>query len=466
MPWQWLSKGRIRVENRLEKVVLCDAVRTPFTHGNRMQNIKPEKLLELVIRSLVTRNDFQPERLSGVVTGTVLQDSRNPNIARMAAVLSELPHSTADYTIQNNCNSAFMGLLSALGNIVSGMGELYIATGVESMSRYGFGLRDLTGEYDSVSEIYELLGNERSLFDENFQIVNCLEECLTDHNNNVSMIEIGEIMANCFHISRREQDSYTHANLKKAVNAVKENSLNQYLCVVDGIEKDSYPLNRQKMLKRPELFDRAAEVFGKENSLLNPKNFFLKHKKHLEELGVEEIIPSVTMYNSSIPGDGAGGCIIAHEDTALEMGLIPRFRLINWAVSGVNPVIMGIGPCESTEKLFSHPRTSYSKGLTIKDMDQIEIHEAFAAQVLSVFKESLRKYRRKWDREIINPYGGSLAYTHPLGATNYRMMTNVFAWFDQHREAEYALLTGCAGGAREHPLFLKGIDDSIVSINE
>ncbi|MBI9099797.1 MAG: thiolase family protein [Spirochaetaceae bacterium] len=443
------------MRNAIESIVLCDAVRTPFCHGTKMKRIKPEKLLAAIIESLVNRNSLKGDYISGVVTGTVMQGWKNPNIARSGAQLAGLPDSTADYTVQNNCNSAFVGLISALGAISSGLGELYLSTGVESMSRYGFGLRDLSGSCGSLFEVNELQKSGMSEFMNNFQVVDCLEECLTDRNNQISMIEIGEIMANYFHISREEQDTYTLDNLKKAVVAVEEKKMSSHIIEIDGIYADSYPLNRKKMIRRPELFSRAAEVFGKENPLLNPQGFFSKHKKHLEKLSVKKIDPTVTMYNSSIPGDGAGGCIITTEDFAQKAGLTPKFRVINWAVTGVNPVIMGIGPCESTEKLFSDPKTSFAEGLMMDDMDQVEIHEAFAAQVLSVFKESARKYGRKWDRGKINPYGGSLAYTHPLGATNFRMLANAFSWFEENRKAEYALLCGCAGGGQGTSLMLK-----------
>lgn len=437
-----------------EEIVICDALRTPFSHGNRMKDIPPDKLLATVIKGLIDRNNLDANLVSSVITGTVLQDSRNPNIARMAAMEAGLPHRTADYTIQTNCNSAFMGLLSALGSLISGLGELYICTGVESMSRYGLGLRDRNEEFGSLGEAEELLKNDLPSFLDKFAFVDCLEECLTDHSNNVSMIEIGEIMANLFGISREEQDSYTLENLKKAVAAVEEGKLDKYLVPAGDLEMDSYPLNRRRMIRKPELFGRTPVIFGDENAFLNSTGFYRKHKKHLSAMGIDKIIPTVTMYSSSIPGDGAGGCILTTESFAAEHNLAPRFRVIGWAVTGVNPVIMGVGPNEAVEKLFSNPATSRASGLTMEDMDLIEIHEAFASQVLSVFKESRRKYNREWNREKMNPYGGSLAYTHPLGATNYRLLTNVFSRFDEDPGLNTALLTGCAGGGQGTALIL------------
>jgi len=441
--------------NRAEELVICDCVRTPFTHGNRLKGIPPEDLLATVISALVKRNDLNPELVSGVVTGTVLQDSRSPNVARSGAIKGGLPYKTSDYTVQTNCNSAFMGLLTALGSITSGLGDLYICTGVESMSRYGLGLRDLAGEYRKATDALELLKKDRDQFLATYAIVDCLDECLTDKTNRVSMIEIGEIMANLFSISREEQDSYTLENLIKAVSAVEEKKLTNYMVPLGEQVEDSYPLNRKRMIGKPELFGRTPVIFGEDNPLLNRRTFFEKHRAHLEKRGLKSITPTLTMYTSSIPGDGAGGCILTTESFARKAGLTPRFRLVNWAVTGVDPVIMGVGPNEAVEKLFSRPRTARAEGLTMNDMDQIELHEAFASQVLSVFKESERQYGRKWDRNRINPYGGSLAYTHPLGATNYRLLADIFSRFDEDKEAKLALATGCAGGGQGTALILE-----------
>jgi len=202
------------------------------------------------------------------------------------------------------------------------------------------------------------------------------------------------------------------------------------------------------MLKHPEQITRAEPVFNEGNPELNPARFYEKHKKHLEKLGVEKITPSVTMYNSCIPGDGAGGCILTTEENAKALGLKPLLRVINWAAIGVNPVIMGIGPAASTHKLFTEPKTQRAQGLDIDKLDIIEIHEAFASQVFSVLKESKNKYGIEWDTEKMNPYGGSLAYTHPLGATNFRLIIDILTMFDKNPSAKYGMACGCAGGGQ------------------
>ncbi len=430
----------------IDNIVICDVVRTPFGHGNKLKNIPQEKMLALIFKELVKRNNLSVKDLSGVIAGAVHQNTKVPNIARIASVLAGFPEELADFSVQANCNTGFTALLSAVGMINIGIGDLYITAGVENMSDFGFRLNDETSKYGSVEELEQLMKDNPNEFLNNFRIVNCLEEGLTDSNNNISMIEIAEVMANCFDISRREQDEYTRMNLERALNALNENYLSDYIMSIDEIDKDTYPLNRKRMLKRDDSFSRADPVFGENSPLLTPDNFFKKHKEEMEKLGISNIKPTVSMYNSSIPGNGGGACIVTTEHKAKELGLKPKLRLISWSMEGVNPIIMGIGPLYSTKKMFSNPKSIHAQNISFDHLDIIEIHEAFASQVLSVYKESLDKFNLKWDMSKTNIYGGSLAYTHPLAATNYRLLANVFSRMDNNPQAKTALACGCAGG--------------------
>ena len=438
-----------------KEFVICDAVRTPFGHGNNLKDIPPEELLAITFKALLERNGLTGDEISGTVAGCINQNTRAPNIARVAGMIAGLPDRVNAYSIQANCNSGFTGLCTVLGLMAVGEGELYLTGGVENMSAYGYRLEDLSGLYGDPGELTELIDRGNGEFLQNFRLVNCLEEGLTDGYNNVAMIEIGEIMANLFGISREEQDLYTSRNLQRAVDAVEQGLLGGYIVPAGGIEQDTYPLNRRRMLKNPNSFSRAVPVFGGDEPEQAIAGFTEKHRAHLERLGIGTIVPSVTMYNSCIPGNGAGACLVTTRDKAEELGLQPRVRLTGWAMTGVDPVIMGTGPVESTHRLFQAPKTGRAEAVGFNDIDIIEIHEAFASQVLSVFGESERRYGMKWDRDIINIYGGTLAYTHPLGATNYRLLTNVLSRFDHQPSARYALATGCAGGGQGTSILLE-----------
>jgi acetyl-CoA C-acetyltransferase len=331
-----------------------------------------------------------------------------------------------------------------------GDNECAIAGGVESMSNFGYRLHSKTNKYGSVLDIENALNQNGNGFLHDFDIVDCLEEGLKDSLNDISMIEIAEIMANVYGVGRDEQDDYARQMLERAVKAVEGNRLEKFLTPLGEIKKDTYPINRKRMLKRPNSFAKAQPVFAEDSEFITAKQFMEKHKRSLEELGFQggQISPTVTMYNSCIPGDGAGACIVATEEKAQELGLEPLLRIISWGVVGVNPIVMGIGPNEAVHLAFTQPKTERVAGLTMDHMDLIEIHEAFASQVLSVFKQSEKRYNRPWVREKVNIYGGSLAYTHPLGSTNIRLITNILSRFDEEPSARYALATCCAGGGQ------------------
>ena len=429
-----------------DSLVVCGALRTPFSFGNALKAYSPESLLELLLREMTARYGVDKKSVRAVLAGCVNQDTRATNIARIAAMRAGFPEETADYSMQANCNSGFICLSSALGELLAGEDGVYLVCGVESMSNYGCRLQDLSGQYGSLYEMEELASRSGKEFLDNFEIVECLNEGLTDSENNMTMLEVAEIMANRFGISREEQETYTRERLIMAVDAVEKGILSRYILPLGELDHDTYPLDRKRLLRKPDSFSRIPLIFGEKNPDLNPKGFYTKHEKHLKRLGIESINPTVTMYTSCIPGDGAAGCVVTTEKKAFELGLKPLLRIIGWDRAGVDPVLMGIGPMESTARMFNRPRTGRAEGITMDDIDIIEIHEAFASQVLSVFKESESRYGIRWNREKINTYGGSIAYTHPLGATNFRLVCNILSRMDEDPSARYALAGSCAGG--------------------
>ncbi|MFA6093599.1 MAG: thiolase family protein [Elusimicrobiota bacterium] len=435
--------------NIAESLVICGALRTPFSFGNRLKSLRSERLLALVLTELLKRYKLDPKAIEVMVAGSVQQDTKAPNLARISGMLAGLPHGSNAYTVQSNCNSGFVGLQTLIGQLLCGDAQIGIAAGAESMSNFGSRLSCKAGDYGSKSDIEEKIRKDGTGFLADFDVVDCLEEGLKDNVNDMAMIEIAEIMANVYGISRQEQDEYARFNLEKAVSAVESGRLARYMVPAGDLAQDSYPLNRKRMLKTPDSFGKAGLVFGPESEYISQSRFMQKHGQTLSSLGFKgEIVPSVTMYNSCIPGDGAGAIIVATEEKARELGLTPLLRIVSWAFVGVHPAVMGIGPCEATHAAFTKPKTQRGKGLGMEQMDVIEIHEAFAAQVLSVFKESKRKYGYDWPKAKMNAFGGSLAYTHPLGATNMRLIADVLTRFDEEPSAKRALACCCAGGGQ------------------
>lgn len=431
----------------IENIVICDAVRTPFCHSHQFQSETPVSLLKCTIIALMERNAIPPEVIDGVIAGTVMNDSRWTNVARMTSLDAGLLNRSMDYSIQGNCNSGFMALLSAVNEIVTGNGSLYIAGGTELMSQYGFRLRDkATGrDVDGGLFVAALEEKGKGVLEE-FVLSDSVQETLTDCDHNMNMAEVAEIMASYYGISRIEQDEFAKRSLENALFAVENGILANYITPVGDVKLDSYPLNRKRLLKRKDGFSRGKPIFNLDENELSPNYFVEKNEKFLKPLGITDITPTVTMYNATVPGDGAGAAIVTTESRALALGLTPRIRIVNWEKIGVNPTLMGIGPSEATFGLFLNPKTDRSKDITFNQIDIIEIHEAFASQVLSVFKQGEQEHGMLWDMNKINTLGGSLAFTHPLGATNFRLITNILSRFDEDPSARYALGASCAGG--------------------
>jgi|GEM_PF-100269 len=438
------------MNDKREQLVICGALRTPFCFGNRLSPYRSERLLAAVLTDLLAKYGLDAGLIDTIVAGSVQQDTKAPNVARISALLAGFPDSVNAHTVQSNCNSTFLSLLTCMGNILLGSSDCAIAGGVESMSNFGYRLHPKTNEYGSVLDIENALNQSGAAFLNDFDIVDCLEEGLKDSVNDMSMIEIAEIMANLFGVTRAEQDAYTRSMLERAVEATDRKKLQGYLTPVGDVTQDTYPLNRKRMLKRPDSFAKAPAVFAADSEFITAAQFMKKHGTFLHDLGFEnsEISPTVTMYNSCIPGDGAGVCIVTTEEKARELRLTPLLRIISWGTAGVNPVVMGIGPNEAVHLALTQPKTERARNIELDDMHQIEIHEAFASQVLSVFKQSEVKYNRPWHRDKVNVYGGTLAYTHPLGSTNIRLITNILSRFEELPAARYALATCCAGGGQ------------------
>lgn len=435
------------MNSTIENIVICDALRTPFCHSNQYHDQTPVSLLKEVVVSLLERNALPPETIDGLITGTVMHDSRWTNVARMVALESGLLHKSTDYSVQGNCNSGFVALLSAVSDILSGNGTLYLAGGTEQMSYYGFRARSrATGRVLDATSFIEALKDKKEHLLSDISINDGIQETLTDFDHNLSMAEIAEIMANYYGISREAQDHFAKKSLEKALEATQNGTLDNYIVPVGDITIDSYPQNRKRLLKRDNAYSRAEAIFNLDNNTLSPEFFVKKNWDFLRPLGITEITPSVTMYNATVPGDGAGAAIVTTESRALALGLKPRARIISWEKIGVNPTLMGIGPSEATFSLFHNPKTKRAKSVSFDQIDIIELHEAFAAQVLSVFKQGKDKHSMEWKENIVNRYGGSLAYTHPLGATNFRLITNILSRFDEEPSAQYALSSSCAGG--------------------
>lgn len=383
---------------------ICDAIRTPFgRYGGALSSVRTDDLGAIPIQALLARNaKVDWEAVDDVFYGCANQAGEdNRNVARMSALLAGLPIGVPGATINRLCGSGMDAVGSAARVIRSGEGELLIAGGVESMSRAPFVMPKAESAFSRANAVYDTTIGWR--------FVNKL---MKEKYGVDSMPETAENVATDFRIEREAQDRMALASQMKAVAAQKAGVFDAEIVPVTIPQKKG-----------------EAIVVGKDE---HPRETSLEALAKLK--GVVRPDGSVTAGNASGVNDGACALLIASEGAAARHGLTPRARIVGMATAGVAPRIMGIGPAPATRKVLQ--RT----GLSLEQIDVIELNEAFAAQGLAV----LRDLGLKDDDPRVNPNGGAIALGHPLGASGARLVTT--AVNQLHRtKARYALCTMCIG---------------------
>ena len=383
---------------------ICDAVRTPFgRYGGALSSVRTDDLAAVPIAALMARNPkVDWAAVADVIYGCANQAGEdNRNVARMAALLAGLPVDVPGATVNRLCGSGLDALGSAARAIKAGEAELMIAGGVESMSRAPFVMPKAETAFSRNNAVYDTTIGWR--------FVNPLMKARYGID---SMPETAENVAADFHISREDQDKMALASQLKAVAAQKAGFFDREIVPVTIPQKKGEPL----------VVDRDE----------HPRETSLEALAKLK--GVVRPDGTVTAGNASGVNDGACALILASEAAAARHGLTPRARVVGMAVAGVPPRIMGIGPAPATRKVLE------LTGLTLDQMDVIELNEAFAAQGLAV----LRQLGLADDDPRVNPNGGAIALGHPLGASGARLATT--AVNQLHRiQGRYALCTMCIG---------------------
>jgi acetyl-CoA acyltransferase len=383
---------------------ICDFVRTPIgRYGGVLRDVRTDDLAAHPIRVLMQRNtQIDWEALDDCILGCANQAGEdNRNVARMAVLLSGLPASVPGATINRLCGSGLDAVGTAARAIRSGEADLMLAGGVESMTRAPFVMGKATEAFSRSNEIYDTTIGWRFINQQMQKIYG------TD-----AMPETGENVAEEFQISRQDQDKFAYRSQMRAAKAQADGFFAREIAAVTikgrkgdtVVDKDEHP--------RP---DTTLEGLAK---LRTP----------FREPG------TVTAGNASGVNDGAAALIIASEDAVRRHGLTPRARVVAMATAGVPPRIMGIGPAPAAQKLLE------KTGLSIGDVDIIELNEAFAAQGLAV----MRQLGLPDDAEHVNPHGGAIALGHPLGMSGARLaLTAVNALETQG--GKRAIATMCIG---------------------
>ena len=390
----------------MKDAYIIDAIRTPIGNfGGTLAAVRTDDLAAIVITELVKRNPtLNQEAIEDVLFGCANQAGEdNRNVARMAGLLAGLPWQVGGETVNRLCASGMAAAINASRAIKIGDGDLYISGGVENMSR---------GPY-VISKSAKPFGTDAKMYDSSFgwRFINPKMEQLYGTDG---MGQTAENLVDMYKISREDQDKFAYWSQMKATKAQQSGRLAEEIVVVEIPQRKKDPI-----------------IFAQDE--------FIKPTTSLEILG--KLSPafrkeggSVTAGNASGLNDGAAAMLIASEEAAKQYNLQPMARIVSSAIAGVEPRIMGIGPVYATEKALKRA------GLTLDQMDIIEINEAFAAQSLAC----TRKMGLADDDPRINPNGGAIALGHPLGMTGSRILQT--AAIELHKQnKKYALVTLCIG---------------------
>ena len=392
---------------------IIDAVRTPVgRYGGKLSSIRPDDLLAHTISALLQRNEgIDPTAIEDVIAGAANQAGEdNRNVARMAALLAGLPVSVAGNTVNRLCASGLQAIMDAARAIMCNEGMLYIACGVESMTRAPFVTAKAEGAWNRKVETYDsTIG---------WRFVN---KQLAEMFHPFSMGETAENVAGDWNISREEQDAFAFSSQQKYFAALELGKWDDEIAAVEMIS------------------DRLITWFNQDE---HPRQTSLEKLAGLKPVFAKE--GTVTAGNSSGINDGAAAMLLASEEAVKQFNLQPIARILSMAVAGVDPAIMGIGPVPASQKALLRG------GLKVGDLDLIELNEAFASQSLACIKEL------DLDITKVNVNGGAIAIGHPLGCSGVRISTTLLHEMNR-RKTKYGLATMCVGVGQGAALVYEGL---------
>ncbi|WP_265428820.1 3-oxoadipyl-CoA thiolase [Chryseobacterium sp. YIM B08800] len=402
----------------MNNVYIIDYIRTPVSKlSGGLSEVRADDLAAIVLKEIVARNPEVPvEEIEDVIFGCANQAGEdNRNVARMGLLLAGLPYKIGGETVNRLCASGMSAVANAFRSIAAGEGEIYIAGGVEHMTRSPY----------VMSKPSTAFGRDSQMFDTTFgwRFVN---PKMKEMYGVDAMGNTAENLAEMHNISREDQDKFALWSQQKATKAQESGRLAEEIVKVEILQKKG-----------------ETKIFDKDE--------FIKPTSSMEGLG--KLRPAfrkeggtVTAGNASGMNDGAAALILASEEAVKKYGLKPKAKILGSAVAGVEPRIMGIGPVEATQKLLKR------LNLSLDDMDIIELNEAFAAQALAV----TRTLGLQDDDSRINPNGGAIAIGHPLGVSGARIVGSAAIEL-QKQNKKYALCTLCIGVGQGYAMVIERV---------
>ncbi len=387
----------------LREAWIVDAVRTPIgRYGGALASVRPDDLAAIVLRAIVERTGIDPARIEDVILGCANQAGEdNRNVARMAVLLAGLPVEVGGLTVNRLCGSGLQAINSAAHAIAVGDGDVFVAGGVESMSRAPYVMLKPESAYERGT--HELVDTTLG-----WRFVNPKMQAAYPA---ISLGETAEVVAERWEVSREDQDALGLASQRRAVAAQAEGRFDAQIVPVSIPQRKGDPI----VVARDEhpRADTTPEALAK----LRPA---------FREGG------SVTAGNSSGINDGAAAVLVVEAAVAREMGLTPLARVVSTAVAGVDPSVMGIGPVPATRKALARA------GIEVADLDRVEMNEAFASQSVACAREL------GLDPATLNVDGGAIALGHPLGMSGARLVTMLVHGLARDG-GRYGLATMCIG---------------------
>jgi 3-oxoadipyl-CoA thiolase len=398
----------------MNQAFICDAIRTPFgRYGGALSSVRADDLGAIPLRALMARNpNVDWAAVTDVIYGCANQAGEdNRNVARMSALLAGLPLAVPGSTVNRLCGSGLDALGTAARAIKAGEATLMIAGGVESMSRAPFVMPKAESAFSRSNAVHDTTIGWRFI-----------NKLMKEQYGVDSMPETAENVATDFRISREDQDTMALHSQLRAVAAQQAGHLAREITAVTIPQKkgDAIVVDTDEHPRAT-----SMETLAKLKPVVRPGG-------------------TVTAGNASGVNDGACALLLADEASAAKNGLTPRARVVGMATAGVAPRIMGIGPAPATEKVLA------LTGLTLAQLDVIELNEAFAAQGLAV----LRQLGLQDDDERVNAWGGAIALGHPLGASGARLATTAINRLHT-TGGRYALCTMCIGVGQGIALILE-----------
>jgi acetyl-CoA acetyltransferase family protein len=418
----------------MKDIVIIDGLRTPYAKaGTALKDVAADALGAFVIKEIIARTDIDPAMADEVIVGNAGMPAEAANIGRVIALRAGVPQRTPAYSVQRNCASGMQALSSAYAQIAAGLSEVVLTAGVESMSSFGF--------YTTkrLKEIFTAIGRSKTLWGKARAAVAIrpkdlvpvvgLTLGLTDPVSGFNMGQTAENLVRDFGISRREQDEFALWSHQKWTAANEAGKFRNEIVPFYG----------------PPAFEPVEEDVGP--------------RKHSTMEDLERLRPyfdrkhgTVTPGNSSPITDGAAAALVMSDERAKELGLVPLGRIKAFAYAGLDPSRMGLGPVFSTQRVLK------LAGMTLRDIELIELNEAFAAQVIACEKaavsgiffekhlpgaEPIGEFRR----DILNVNGGAIAVGHPVGSSGMRIVVTLLKEMER-RGLATGLATMCIGGGQ------------------